>query len=359
MGVFTGHRPLGYEKHGKSINTTYTINEKGKLIRKTFQWKLQGMTNKAIIEKLATYNFNVTKQTLHKILTNPFYAGKIVNKLMNYETIDGKHPALISYEEFLRVQEILSGKTGKYIHQKETPQFPLKRHVKCADDDTPFTAYSVKKKHKDYYKCNKIGCKTNVSATIMHSKYCDLLNSLCIPNTLIDVVKKIVNDKINGDNTDLIETLTTLKKNKSEIENKIKNNKLRFADGCIEEDVYHIALEANQEKLNKILLEIDEVKKILSNSDTDVDKVVAMCCKLGDLWKISSLQTCQKLQNLVFPEGVFWDKKICNYRTPKTNLAIELMCKISAVYKNKNERSKPSLVPSCGWGDSNPHGLHH
>ena len=358
-GVFTGHRPEGYDKQGKSINTTYTINEKGRLIRKAFKWKLEGMTNKDIINRLANYDYHISKQTLHKILTNPFYAGKIVNKMMNYEIIDGKHPAIISYEDFLRVQEILSGKTGKYVHQKETPQFPLKRHVRCAVDGTPFTAYSVKKKHKDYYKCNKIGCKTNVSARVMHNKYSELLDTFNIPAPLTSIVRKIVSDKINGDNTELKETLTMLKKSKTELENKIKNNKLRFADGVIDEDVYQTALEENQTKLNKILLEMEQVKSELSNSDSDVDSIVAMCCKLGTLWQESSLKTCQKLQNLVFPDGILWDKEIGDYRTIKTNEALVLICKISDAYKNIGEGDTLSPVALCGWGDSNPHGFHH
>lgn len=355
VGVYTGKSPEGYDKTGKSINTTYTINDKGILIRKAFKWKLQGMSNKDIISKLATYNYIVSKQTLHKILTNPFYAGKIVNKMMNKEVKDGKHPAIISYEEYLRVQDILSGKTGRYIHRKETPQFPLKRHVKCAEDGTPFTAYSVKKKNIDYYKCNKVGCRTNVSAKILHQKYAELLEVFTLPAPLKEVAKKIVYDRINGDSQDLKENLTLLKKNKSEIENKIKNNKLRFADGDIDEDVYKTALEVNQEKLNKTILEIDQVNKELSNSNSDIDAIVEMCCKLGCLWKESSLQVCQKLQNLVFPDGILWDKRKCSYRTIKTNKALELIAEISSNYKKVNEGIQPSSVALCGWGDSNPH----
>lgn len=130
-GVYTGAVPLGYDKEGKSRNRVYTINEEGKLIRKAFQWKLQGLANFQIIEKLKPYGLELTKQKLHKILTNVFYAGKIKHKMLNYEMIDGNHPAIISYTDFLKVQEIMSGRTGIYKHQKETPQFPLKRHVLC------------------------------------------------------------------------------------------------------------------------------------------------------------------------------------------------------------------------------------
>ena len=37
VGVFTGKSPEGYDKTGKRINTTYTINDKGRLIRKAFK----------------------------------------------------------------------------------------------------------------------------------------------------------------------------------------------------------------------------------------------------------------------------------------------------------------------------------
>ena len=103
------------------------------------------------------------------------------------------------------------------------------------------------------------------------------------------------------------------------------------------------------------MLEIDQVNKELSNSSSDVDTVVEMCCNLGLLWKNSSLQVCQKLQNLVFPDGILWDKRNGGYRTIRTYKALELIAEISRRYQNKNEGVLPSSVALCGWGDSNPH----
>lgn len=347
-GVFTGKSPEGYDKKGKSIGTEYTINEKGRLIKKAFKWKLQGMSNNEIINKLDVYGYHLSKQAIHSILTNPFYAGKIVNKMLNYEMVNGKHPAIISYEEFLRVQEIMSGKTGVYKHQKETPQFPLKRHVRCAVDDTPFTAYSVKKKGKDYYKCNRVGCKTNVSAKVMHEKYSELLNTFKIPTEMMDIVSKAVQEKLGKDSVEVRETLSVLKKNRTEIENKIKNNKLRFADGVIDEDVYQMALQENQAKLDKIMLEIEKANIELSNSHRDVNDIVAICCNLGSLWKEASLQICQKIQNLICPNGILWDKEIGNYRTIEINKALELIAEISSLYKAKDGSQKLPSVNLCG-----------
>ena len=107
--------------------------------------------------------------------------------------------------------------------------------------------------------------------------------------------------------------------------------------------MYTLALQTNQEKLDKILLEIETVKKNLSNFSINVDEVIEMCCKLGVLWQESSLDICQKLQNIIFPEGIFWNKENSTYRTEKTNKAIELMARISTIYKQK-KRGRYTLV---------------
>lgn len=134
-GVWIGKAPMGYNKEGKSLNVKFTINEVGKLIQKAFKWKLQGMENFRIMERLNVMGLNVSKQKMHKILTNPFYAGKIRSKFTNGEIVDGKHPALISWVEFLQVQDILSGRTGVYKVKVDKPRFPLKRHIRCAYAD--------------------------------------------------------------------------------------------------------------------------------------------------------------------------------------------------------------------------------
>lgn len=81
------------------------------------------MANYQIIEKLKTYGLTLTKQKLHHILTNPFYAGKIRHKMLEGKLVDGNQPHIVSYDDFLRVQEILSDRTGVYTHEKKHHAF--------------------------------------------------------------------------------------------------------------------------------------------------------------------------------------------------------------------------------------------
>ena len=361
-GVWIGKRPIGYNKVGKSINTEYTINETGKLIRKAFKWKLQGVDNFRILDRLSSMGLHICKQKLHKILTNPFYAGKIKSSFTNGEIIDGKHPAIISWVEFLQVQDILSGRTGIYKVKAETPQFPLKRHIRCAYDGLPFTAYTAKKKNIDYYKCNKAGCKNNISAKKVHKLYEELLNSYTIPPILMDLFREIVEQIILSNNKEQSDEMSILKKQKSELENKLKKCKVSRGMGDIDEDVYTTTIEVIQEKLAKIEVEIAKVKKKLSNLTATADEVVATCCKLGCLWSGSELELSQKIQNLLFPSGILWDKEIENYRTIDENYALNIIHNISISYENKKEgesKNSPSKITLCGEWDSNPHGSRH
>ncbi len=75
-----------------------------------------------------------------------------------------------------------------------------------------------------------------------------------------------------------------------------------------------------------------------------------MCCKLDSLWRDASLETCQKLQNLLFPNGVLWDKDKDNYRTFDENEALSIIARLSVNYKNKKEENSlenSSFVQSC------------
>lgn len=326
------------------------INETDRLIQKAFQWKLRGERNIDIQRRLAAHGLSVDKRKLHKIPTNPFYAGKIRHKMVK-ELVDGVQEPLVSYPQFLQVQSILSNRTGAYVHQKETPRFPLKRHVMCAKDHTPLTAYTVKAKNIDYYKCNKQGCCTNVSAKKLHQRYEALLARYDISQPVMLIFKDVVRRMIEENHEEQLQQNTLLRKRLTECENKMKQCKVRFGMGEIDEEIYEAAIENLQEKKGAILVELEKVKGNLSNLARQVDNITATCCKLGSIWRNSDTDLCRKIQNLLFPAGILWDKETDDYRTLEENKALALLRYISDKYKNKKEdesENSPSAVALCG-----------
>ncbi len=127
--------PLGYKTEGDKGHKIHIIDEeKVPFIRKMFEFyatgnyslkKLGQIMNE---EGLRTRNGNkLAKSRLAKLLSDPFYYGKI---RWNKEIYDGKQEALITKELFDRVQEILKGKsTPKYSKHL----YLFKGLIKCAE----------------------------------------------------------------------------------------------------------------------------------------------------------------------------------------------------------------------------------
>ena len=304
----------------------------------------------------------ITKQTLHHIFTNPFYAGKIKSKFLGEEIIDGVQEPAITYTQFLRIQDIISGKSSKYIHKKDSEDSPLKKHVRCADDDTPFTFYIKRKGGNEYlyYKCNKTGCKTNISARKMHSKYADLLNNYDLPSYLIPTLEKIIKDTIVEEENGLRHELTTLKKRLTDTEKSLKDCRIRFGLGEIDKETFDITIQTLEERRGNILLSIEDCQKDLSNSDKEIDEIVATCSDIRSLWCDSDCETKQKIQFLVFPDGILWDNQNSIYRTPSANTVFDIINRFSAGYGKEKEETSfeiSSRVSLCGGRDSNSHRL--
>ncbi len=68
---------------------------------------------------------------------------------------------------------------------------------------------------------------------------------------------------------------------------------------------FHNAMRKKKEEL-----ELSKYYNELSNLENKISDVLLMCCHLGTMWKQADLLTAQKLQNLLFPDGIYWDKEI-------------------------------------------------
>lgn len=330
-------------------HTQFIINEQGWLLKKAFELKMQGVKNCKILEWLSNRGVEIGKQQLHKIFVNPFYAGKISHKALGGAVIDGNQPPLITWSEFERVQLALSARTGRYVHDRESPKFPLLKHVFCAGDHTAFTKYTTK--NIDYYKCNVAGCCTNRNAKDMHRKYAELLDGFALPKALRPIFEKVVKDFFAQSCKEQVKNRTLLTKQLSEITNNIKKVQMNRAIDAIDDEIYQGAIAELTEKKLKVERELEKENIKLSNFTHHIHKVVLTCCELGDMWRNGTLDICQQIQHLAFPEGVEWDKSVQNYRTPTTNEALNIMRKFSDDYINKKEdkTAKNAICPQmCG-----------
>ena len=131
QGYWVVKPPQGFDTILINGNRSIVINDEGKKIKRAWEWKIQGMKNEEIIERLCALGVKMYKQQLHKIFINPFYCGLISHGMLNGKVVDGVHEKMISKEEFMKVNDIVSSSTKYGVpHKLENINMPLKVFVK-------------------------------------------------------------------------------------------------------------------------------------------------------------------------------------------------------------------------------------
>ena len=153
--------------------------------------------------------------------------------------------------------------------------------------------------------------------------------------------------------------VTVLKRRLSEADTSIKQVRIRFAEGRIDDETFQTAIEEFQNRKDQITLELGHWNDNLSNLEKQIPTIVTTATHIGDLWHNAGLETKRRIQNLVFPDGILWDKEKRDYRTLSRNKFFDVLDKFTITYGDKKETAPNETVPLCGWGDSNPHAFRH
>ena len=95
-------------------------------------------------------------------------------------------------------------------------------------------------------------------------------------------------------------------------------------------------------------MELEKCNDDLSNREAQIPVVIATACKLGTLWHDGNLETKRKIQNLVYPNGIYWDKAKRCYRTQNRNKFFDILDRYSISYGKEKGTSSDEDVPLCG-----------
>lgn len=153
------HRPpFGYDIVRKDGKRMIIVNEKGKILRKGFLWKAQGVATAEVKRRLASMGLKFRYQSLGFILRNPFYCRLMTHNALEGKVVEGNHEKLISREVFLKVNDIIRERTQGYTVVRDNENIPLKNFIKCDHCGSNMPGYIVKRKNLWYYKCRMPGC---------------------------------------------------------------------------------------------------------------------------------------------------------------------------------------------------------
>jgi site-specific DNA recombinase len=89
---------------------------------------------------------------------------------------------------------------------------------------------------------------------------------------------------------------------------------------------------------------LDESKNKLSNPEKVINRALEICSNLSELWVSGGYDNKVQLQNMMFPEGILYDRRNDNYRTEKVNMILELTHSFSNSFgQKKNGQTKKAF----------------
>lgn len=354
-GEWLGVVPTGYSydrTHGGK-EQKIIINEKGRLLQKAFQWRLEGNSNPKIVEKLKALGMIIPFQRLSEIFHNPFYCGLITHNMLEGEIVEGKHPALVSKEVFMKVYRL--NRKGGYKHQKENENLPLKHFVRCDKCGSPYTGYIVKRKGLYYYKCNDRKCHCNRSVKTMHNNFELWLTNKSADATYNPIYKKALQHIYNRETASGKTQQEAYTSQVKELKEKLYKIEERFACGEIDRDIYNRVSEKLKEEVRKIDESIENTSVKISNPEKVFDFVISLSAKLSATWALGDYYQKQNVQKMLFPDGLQYNKESDTYLTQRWVSPIVVTSYLSTILKEKKNGIPDDLSEISRLVEGAPH----
>ncbi len=320
-GIWCIRPPMGYDVVTINSERKIVVNKDGQLLKKAFQWKKNGHKSDEILKRLNASGMHIYKQKLAGIFSNPFYCGIISNKLLEGRVIDGVHPAIVSQDDFLIVNEIRMTNTRYGVpHKNEVDALPLKVFVKCEKCNQGYTGYIVKKKNLYYYKCRTTGCGCNKNAKELNSLFEEYLKQFQINPAFIPQFYKIMCEMIGTLNEENVGRIKQHHLQLADVQKKIDTLEEKyFITGGMSDETYNKFLAKYSKEKGEIHDSISTCGKSSSNLSEYYGYALKISSNIASVWTSSPIAVKEKIQNLIFPEGILYNHEKHLFRTHKTN----------------------------------------
>jgi DNA invertase Pin-like site-specific DNA recombinase len=332
-GYWTFGNPVGYRRRldamGKRV--LEADSNSGPLVKKAFELYATGLHNKADVLRtvtamgLRTSRGNaLTIQTFQQILRNPIYAGFISVPRLGIENVKGIFEPLVTAEIFGRVQAVLDGRSLTVTpHQRNHPDFPLRRFVSCGACGVPLTGSWSKgrtRRHA-YYRCRNSAClSVKISKDQLDFAFIEYLGGLCPKPEYLRLFKDIILD-VWKDKQSAAESVTVaIEKRIKELEQKrhslLDAHVYRKTIGA---DLYRQEDDRLDQEIALAKLELHEAQI----EEFDIEGVIgfaeSVIMDARRLWTEGTLEQRQRLQKLLFPKGVTYSTE-SGFGTTETSL---------------------------------------
>lgn len=239
-----GLAPLGYknDKYQEKGKKEVLVDEaKFPLVRKLWDYMLTGNYTIPRLTEIASEEWGLRTTfhkkesklyigNLYKIFTNPFYYGEYDFAGKTYQ---GKHKAMITPEEYDRVQKIL-GKDGK--PRPKYKKLPFNGLIHCGECGCSITADEKIKYIKSektlksyiYHKCTKrkrgVKCSQKpIGGSELEKQIYSVLDSITIPESFLEFALQELNKENDNEAKNRTQIIKNLQKSLNDSQQRIDN----------------------------------------------------------------------------------------------------------------------------------------
>jgi DNA invertase Pin-like site-specific DNA recombinase len=284
-------------------------------------------------------------QLVETILKDKFYAGIIVDP-WSAEEYAGRHKAMLTVEEYRQIQRVKAGFSNHADrpHALLHPDFPLRRFVSCACGDK-LTAGWCKGRLKKYayYFCKRPGCShygQTIARATLHIGFTRFLRTVIPEETFLQLFEASFLEVWKSRRVYALKEKERIGRESKKLELRKRhlvemrmNNEISKDEFLQLRNTLDYRIAALQPGGGQI--EFDE-----SNPAPTIAKAIEVIHNLVGMWERTNSAGQNRLQKLVLPDGIVYDRTLKTFRTAN----------LSPIFKLKDDFTgeKSELVAEVG-----------
>jgi len=295
QGYYPFLAPLGYIDNGGGKEKTIDPI-KAPLVKQLFElYTKQGFTTRRLAEEMYnrglrnSRNNKVPKNSIIKILKNPFYAGIMQVKDQQFK---GNHTPLISMQMYKKAQDIMAGKTNARLRKHN---FVYRKMLNCKS--CGYKLVGELQKGNVYYRCHIKGCPTkSIRESTVNLYIENMLKAITMSDEEIEIMQQQLSE-LKGD------WLTKQKELSHSLDLQIgtlKHKLQRITDLLIEGTLDKEHYESEKRKVLAKQQELNEQQTLVSSEKTHYLKNIQDFLELAKKPKILyDLANCDEKRELL------------------------------------------------------------
>lgn len=245
-----------------------------------------------------------SSQFISKLFSNEFYKGVIYSKVRNKKYM-GKYEAMFSDSEWYQIQQVSAGKSFTAQPKKRNnPDFPLRHFAICEKCGEPITGNWSKGRSKKYpyYRCQNHS--PSVPVDEFEQQFFDFLLKIKPKKETVKKFTKILKDKYDAKYKELTKNVHVLEKELSDLLEERKTIAKKNVAGIFSDEVCKELTDEVENKITVKKMQINEGSMQKLDIETICTFAEHFLQNVAQTWRNVDLETKQRLQELIFPEGI-------------------------------------------------------